>query len=263
MPESTAVLFAAKVLTALSSPLGLTFACLLSSAVARWLGRGRLAASLTVTGVAVLWISATPVFAGWALGTLERQHPPQAIAALPAADVAIILGGALGQPVPPRTELDLSDASDRVLHAARLYKAGKVRHILVAAGNIPWHTSITTEAALIHELLVSWGVPSAAITIAGASRNTYENALEIAELRTQKPFATALLVTSASHMPRAMAVFRRAGIPVIAATTDIHVVYEANSNPLRWTPDVSALSMTSTALKEWIGYAGYRLRGYL
>ena len=263
MPENVIVLLALKLVAVFVSPLGLALALLLGGGALRGLGHRRLAAAITGLALGVLWISATPVFASWALGTLERQYPPRAIPELPTSDVAIVLGGAIGQPVPPRHELELSSASDRILHAARLHRAGKVRRVLVAAGNIPWLPAIRTEAELIRELLVTWGVPPGDIEIAGASRNTYENAIEIRDLRRARPVETALLVTSASHMPRAHAVFRKAGLPVTAATTDVEVVDEPSGNLLLWLPDAGALAMTSTAVKEWIGYWGYWLRGYL
>ena len=113
------------------------------------------------------------------------------------------------------------------------------------------------------ELLVEWGVPSAAIEMATASRNTFENALEIERMWKARRFKSALLVTSAVHMPRAMAVFRRAGLPVIASTTDVLVVDDDQADLLKWLPDASALSMTTAAAKEWIGYLVYKVRGYL
>jgi hypothetical protein len=75
MPESAVVLFALKLVAVLASPLGLTLALLLGGGALRGLGRRRLAAAITGLALAVLWISATPVFASWALGTLERQYP--------------------------------------------------------------------------------------------------------------------------------------------------------------------------------------------
>jgi uncharacterized SAM-binding protein YcdF (DUF218 family) len=158
---------------------------------------------------------------------------------------------------------DLVASSDRVLHAARLFRADKVKRILVSGGNIPWLPGERPEAELIREFLVEWGVPSGSIEIAGASRNTYENALEIRSMRELQPFVSALLVNSATHMPRAMAVFLRAGIPMTAATTDIEVVTPGPWTLLRCLPNADALVMTTTAMREWIGFWVYRARGYL
>ena len=64
-------------------------------------------------------------------------------------------------------------------------------------------------------------------------------------------------------MPRAMAVFQKAGLPVAAATTDIEALKGVPWSPLRWLPDASALAMTTKALKEWLGYMAYQMRGYI
>ena len=103
-----------------------------------------------------------------------------------------------GQPLLPRVELDFSDAADRVLHAARLYQAGKVKRRIVAAGNIAGWPAVKPEAELIKELLQEWGVPDTGIETVGASTNTYENALEIREIWSKKRFSSGLLVTSAA-----------------------------------------------------------------
>jgi uncharacterized SAM-binding protein YcdF (DUF218 family) len=261
--DNEAVLFLTKLLPIFVYPLGLAIVLLLFSRLAiilDWRRAGVLSAS---GALALLWVCSTPVFAEWAMASLERQYPATAISDTPEADVAIILGGTLGQAVPPRVSPDLGSASDRVLHAARLYRAGKVKRILVAAGNIPWLPALKPEAQLIRELLVEWGVPEANIELGGASRNTYENALEISAMRETSGFASALLVTSAAHMPRAIAVFRRAGLPVMPSTTDVEVIDGRALDLLVWLPDVNALAMTTAAVKEWIGLWTYRARGYL
>src|SRR5262249_28636324 len=141
--------------------------------------------------------------------------------------------------------------------------AGKVKRILVSAGNLPWAQATKPEAELIKELLVEWGVASDAIEMATDSRNTFENALEIERMWNSREFKSALLVTSATHMPRAMAVFRRAGLPVIASTTDVLAVDGDQADLLKWIPDASALSMTTIAAKEWIGFLTYKVCGFL
>jgi uncharacterized SAM-binding protein YcdF (DUF218 family) len=185
------------------------------------------------------------------------------MAETPQADVAIVLGGVLRQPSQPRVEVDLTDAADRVLHASRLYRVGKVMRILVAAGNIPWRFAVKPEAELIRDLLIEWGVPAEAIEPGRASRNTYENAVEIKGMREAGLFRSALLVTSAAHMPRAMAVFRRAGVPVIASTTDVIIADGTKSDLVDLLPDVGSLSMTTNAAKEWLGFIAYKILGYI
>lgn len=262
MLDSPATLLLTKVAPAFVYPLGLTSMLLLVAGLCTVLGRRGAAASLMLAALATIWVSSTPAFADWVMSTLERQYPERTMAETPEADVAIVLGGAVSDAVPPRVELDLGDAADRVLHAFRLFRAGKVKRILVTGGNLPWQPKAKPEAELIRDLLVEWGVPAAAIEIAGASRNTYENALEIKAMRARAAFDKSLLVTSASHMPRSMAIFRKAGLPVTASSTDVLVTERGPWNLLRWLPDAGAQSITTLAIKEWLGLIAYSLRGH-
>ena len=63
-------------------------------------------------------------------------------------------------------------------------------------------------------------------------------------------------------MPRALASFRKAGVPVTPSSTDIRVVNDP-LDPLDFLPDAGALSATGDAVKERIGYIVYRVRGDL
>jgi uncharacterized SAM-binding protein YcdF (DUF218 family) len=179
MVENGVFLFLSKLLPLLFYPVGLSLSLGLIGSLCSLLRFRRLALACVGSAMIILWICSTPIFAARVVASLERQYPPRTMAQTPEADVAILLGGALGQPLPPRVEVHLSGGAGRVLHASRLYRAGKVKRVLVSAGNIPWVRAIKPEAELIKELLVEWGVPSEAIEIETASRNTYENAREI------------------------------------------------------------------------------------
>jgi uncharacterized SAM-binding protein YcdF (DUF218 family) len=263
MFESESSLFLTKLLPVFLYPVGAAIALLLLAAMASGLGRGRVAAGLAGAAVLLLWGASAPIVGNWAYGTLEGQYPSRPIAETADAEVAIVLGGAVLQPVAPRVTAEFSEAGDRIVHAVRLYKAGKVKRILVTGGNIPWLPDAVPEADLIRDYLVEFGVPAAAIEVANQSRNTYENALEIKEIWDRQRFASALLVTSAAHMPRAMAVFRGLGLPVTASSTDVRAVPRSQATILDWLPDIEALDLTTRAVKEWLGYAAYKAQGYL
>jgi uncharacterized SAM-binding protein YcdF (DUF218 family) len=222
----------------------------------------RLARISLAVSLAVIWIGSTPAFANWLISRLEAEYPPVPIELLPKADVAIVLGGAVGQPLPPRLAADLGVAADRVLHAARLLRAGKVDHILVAAGNLPWLPAAASEAELIRDLLVEFGVPDEVIVLETESRNTRENAVNAATIFRQRGWQSGLLVTSGAHMPRALAVFRRAGLAVTPAATDIQATYPLYNSSLDLLPDAWALVTTTAAIKEWLGLNVYRYRGW-
>jgi uncharacterized SAM-binding protein YcdF (DUF218 family) len=76
-----------------------------------------------------------------------------------------------------------------------------------------------------------------------------------------------LLVTSAMHMPRAHGAFRRLGVDAVPATTDIRVVEVPDkfAQPwfMRFLPSAAALSDSTGAIHEYLGYVYYRLRGWV
>lgn len=263
MVETETTLLFANVVRQLLSPLGLTLFTLLVAIFFLFSNKRGASLFLLVSSFILLWLCSAPIVSNFSLGSLEKQYPPLEVSDVPLVDVAIVLGGVSGAPLSPRTGSQIGKGSDRVLLASRLYRAGKVKKIWVVGGELPWLQSDISEAQFVKNLLVEWGVPSEVIEMGSQSRNTYENVLEIKEMQKKSPFATALLITSAWHMPRAMAIFRRALIPVIAVPADIRIVDQKKHPLLRWLPDSEALEETSLALKERIGYFAYWLRSYL
>jgi uncharacterized SAM-binding protein YcdF (DUF218 family) len=241
-------------------PLGIALACGAIAFVAwRWRRFARVLVGVTIL---VPWVASAPAFAKWLTARLEMQYPLTALAEVPRADVAIVLGGVLGPPVPPRTEPDLADPIDRVVDAWRLYRLGKVAAIVVSGGNLPWATATEPEAVLIKRLLVELGVPDEAVFVETKSANTHENAVSTAPVIKRQGWQSVLLVTSAVHMPRAMAAFRKEGIDSIPVPTDIHAGGPLYESPLDLLPDADALAETTGAFRELLGLVYYRLRGW-
>jgi uncharacterized SAM-binding protein YcdF (DUF218 family) len=250
-----------KIAGALLLPLALALELLFAAFLARFSGRRRLAGWLGAAAGLLLWIASMPFTAGSLLASMERRTPPVPVEQSPTADAIVILGGATGSRLAPRVEIELVDASDRILHAARLYRAGKAPLVVASGGRLPWSGNRVPESEEIAELLGEWGVPASAIRKEGKSSTTRENALETARLLPELHGKRVLLVTSALHMARALAAFRKAGMDVIASPADFTSVEE------RWTvlsflPDSAALQGTTSAMREAIALLYYRLRGW-
>jgi uncharacterized SAM-binding protein YcdF (DUF218 family) len=254
------ILFLSKLVPIALYPLGLAILLALFALI---FGRfRRTARAALLLAILLLWLPATPVTANLLALRWEAAFPPVAVADLPRADVVVLLGGFAGQPIPPRVSPDLNAAADRLFEAARLFHAGKAAHILVSAGNLPWDPVVAPEAHWIGQLLGELGVPADAVVLESKSRNTQENALFTAPILADRGWHSVLLVTSATHMRRAMATFRKAGIDVAAATVDVQGSYPVFSSPLDFLPNAGALAATSDTVKEMIGMVYYRLRGW-
>lgn len=251
-----------KTLTAFASPLGFAVSFL---AVGLLLAAARLRRAGLVAGLLsflLLWAASTPWVANRLLATLEDQYPALRVDDYPASDAVIVLGGAISPATARNPYPDLGSASDRVLHALRIWRAGKAKVIVIAGGQVFDPNAANTEAAAIRDLLVSWGIDPAAIIIEERSRNTHENAVLSAPLLAARGLRSALLVTSASHMPRALAAFRMAGVNVLPAATDYGTTGDLPPLPLSVLPDASSLDASTRAMREWLGLLVYRLRGW-
>ena len=244
-------------------PLNLTLFFILLSALFFICRRKKLGVSFILIAITILLVSASPPLSNYLIKNLESQHRPFKASDAPKADAILILGGAVAVPRTPRVDLELVGSSDRVRYAGQLYKENKANKIVIAGGNVFPQANIRGEAFYIAQLLMEWGVPAEDILFEEKSRNTYENAFYIKPLLESNNLSTVLLVTSATHMPRAYAVFIAQNVDVIAAPTDIIMADDNAPKIFDWIPTANALSTTTAALKEYMGWYYYRLRGYI
>jgi uncharacterized SAM-binding protein YcdF (DUF218 family) len=240
-----------KLATALIAPLGTALLLAALALLCAALGRRRLAAGLGGFAVAWAWLWATPAVSAALLLRLEAPYPPQPLVTVPAAAAAVVLGGAISPPSSTRPYPNLHEAADRVWHAARLHHAGKAPLLVLAGGGDPACPGCS-EAHAMQRLLQDLGVPAAALLLDDTSRNTRENALNAAALLQQRGIRRVLLVTSAFHMPRAMAQFEAAGLQAVPAATD-HAEPRPVDNWRSWLPDAEALRDSGRAFKEVVG----------
>jgi uncharacterized SAM-binding protein YcdF (DUF218 family) len=250
-----------KVLPLLLMPISLALAMALVSLFLVVKVKRRASIICLLTSLAILWVSSMPVVAGRLLGGLEGQYLPVAMQDIPSSDCIVVLGGAVGGMSYPRVDIDLTDSSDRVYQAAKLYRARKASIVIVAAGNQPWNRNETPEAELINRLLMEWGVPQRSILLDTESKTTRENATNAAVLLRETNCHRNLLVTSAWHMPRAVLAFRLAGVEVIPVSTDVRSIWVDGDSLGSYIPQANALARTSHALKEWMGIWVYEWGG--
>jgi uncharacterized SAM-binding protein YcdF (DUF218 family) len=254
--------YLSKILPLFVMPISVVLVLLVLGFLFLWNGWRMTGRSMVLVAAFVLWMTSTPFAANTLYNNLEARYPPIPLAELPAADCAVLLGGAVQGALPPRVDIELNEAVDRVYKTAQLQRAGKARFVIVTAGNQPWSESPWAEADLIRDLLVEWGVPKEAIFLEGSSRNTRENALYSKIMIDSMNCETPLLVTSAGHMPRAVAAFQSAGVSVVPVSTDVRVVAGGSQSAVMLLPSAGALAMTSDAIREWIGMWIYRMQGW-
>lgn len=190
------------------------------------------------------------------LMALENRFPKPVITG-PVTGI-VVLGGAVDTHVSvDRQALTMNEAGERLTEAVDLSRRYPDARIFLSGGasHIISHDQ-TTESQVARDILVMLGVPARRIEMEERSRTTCENAIESKAAIQPKPGELWLLVTSASHMPRAMACFRAAGFPVAAYPVD----YRTRGSADLWRPTGSAaggLAATDLAAHEWLGLLTY------
>ena len=153
-----------------------------------------------------------------------------------------------------------NSASDRFIQAVRLFKTGRIRHILISGGNSKQNEMSFREAAWAKAELMAVGIPDSVIITEDRSNHTEDNAHNTKQLldslSVTPPY---LLITSASHMRRATLLYEKAGL----AVTPFPCNYTNGRGSFSlWNllPGPSTLLGWNTYLKETLGYWVYKLR---
>ncbi len=134
---------------------------------------------------------------------------------------------------------------------------------LVFTGGSPKYLN-TSEGALFTSIAEDLGIEHERIIIEPFSRNTYENAKFTKNLILPQPHQHWILVTSAHHMPRAIATFLAAGWHgIIPYPVDFRTTKRNKEDSMHWQKHASTESFLdfSLMLHEWIGLIVYRITG--
>jgi len=263
-------IFLSKLLPLLIYPLGLTCLILLTALLLH--RHLKVMQGLIIAALLLLFISSNRLVSYSLARSLESQYAP--LVDVPPSEVIVVLGGGTAHAGYPRLNVEVDGAGDRVIYAARLYKAGKAPHLLLTGGVITWMDldERSTPATEMADLLDLLGVPAEAIWLEDQSQNTYENAVYSAAILKEKGINRIVLVTSAMHMPRSAALFKAQGLEVIPAPADFTFTEEdwqqlfsgsAENRVISLLPNASSLSLTTNVLKEYLGIFVYRMRGWM
>jgi uncharacterized SAM-binding protein YcdF (DUF218 family) len=252
--------FLSKILLVAFSPgawlLALLAAALLARRTGYWRQRWLVAAALllVVGGNNALLNAATRAW----------EKPPVALSTIAPADAAVLLTGVTINKR-PHDRVYLGQGADRFTHALWLYRAGKVRRIIISGGlaTLRPEPGMVPEAEDLATLLKLAGVPAQAILLEPRSHNTRENALFTKALLDQHPDIKSLvLVTSAFHERRALACFAKVGLAPVPFPADFRSTDPPSSLTYWVVPSTDALTRWSSLLHEMVGYGIYRLSGY-
>lgn len=216
---------------------------------------------LLTLGLAWILLWSLPITSLYFGGKLETRFAYEEAIRAPRADVIVVLGGNTQANRANWFEpYNRATASDRIDRAAALYFAGRAPKILLSGGALEGKVS---EARIMAKILRQRGVPESALILENDSRFTYENAKLSDRTMQTNHLKRALLVTSALHMPRALATFIKRGIDTIPAPSAPQITLPDDEPLNAWLPHIRSLEASRTIIKEYLGLFGYWLRGWV
>jgi len=255
-----------KLLTQCFYPLPLGLAILILGLVCLWATRRqRLGKALVTLGTLLLLLLSFPFLSVELLASLEGRYPallhPETISwetgkAEPSPRWIVVLGGGhVSDPQLPANSQISEGALGRLVEGVRLYKAIPGSKLLLSGGG---GFDPVPEAEVMAQIAVLLGVKPDDMVLEPYSQDTADEAEIIANMVGREKI---ILVTSAAHMPRSMALFKKRGLQPIPAPTNYLVRKAQGPQILRFFPSPGNLELMAIAVHEYLGLAWAYLRG--
>jgi uncharacterized SAM-binding protein YcdF (DUF218 family) len=147
----------------------------------------------------------------------------------------------------------------RALEGARVFRAIGARLVVASGGIVYPEINLRPESEMLRETLMKAGVPEARIVEENGSRTTRDQARLVAAMLAREGTRKVVLVTSPTHLPRSMAVFRAAGLDPVPAAAPL---VSDQMPPLSWViPNYGALYLSDAAVYDYAATIYYWLTG--
>lgn len=238
-------------------PVTLFLITLLIGVSLLWLSRWKRAGKIVVSvGTALLIAFSYGLLSDIILGSLENEYKPVINSDLltDVKWVVVLSGGHVSDPGLPVTDRMTAASLARLVEGIRIHNILPESKLILSGGAV--FDSIP-EAITMASAALSLGVNKENLILESLSKDTKDQAIHIRKILDNNPF---ILVTSASHMPRSIALFRKQGLQPIPAPTDFWVKEHQKINPGSFFPSAMGLRKMERAVHEYLGLAWAKLR---
>ncbi len=241
-------------------PLSLCLEILIVGIFLLWFTRRQKAGKIIVTiGVATFVALSYGVASEILLRPLEYRYPPLTDVSV-VSDVkwVVVLSGGHSPDAQLPITGQLSDASlVRLVEGIRIHRKLSKSKLLLSGGSV---FSTVAESKAMMDVAVVLGVDAKDLVLESESKDTKDQARFIQKIVGDSRF---ILVTSASHMPRSLALFQKRGMHPIPAPIGHIVKKRQKITPAMFFPSAGRIEKTERAFHEYLGLAWAKLRGQI
>jgi uncharacterized SAM-binding protein YcdF (DUF218 family) len=249
-----------KIIALLFFPLSICLGILFIGIFLLWFTRKQKAGKIVVcVGVILLILFSCTPFSDIMLKSLEYRYIPL-VDVYQFSDVkwVVVLGGGSNSDskLPVTSQLGESSLS-RLIEGIRVHKLLPKSKLVLSGGAVFDPVPISKTMAGAAKIM---GIKSDKLILEEFSKDTKDQARLIHRIVEDERF---VLVTSAFHMPRSMALFQKSGMKPIPAPTDYLVKERQGVNPGVFFPNADSLCKMERVFHEYLGLAWEKLLGQI
>ena len=249
-----------KLVAPLFFPVALCLECLVVGLILLWFTKKQKAGKVVTTvGVGLLILFSNGPFSRLLIDPLVFRYPSLAVkpGSVPQVKWIVVLGGGHApDPDLPVTGRLPSDALTRVVEGIRLHREmPSSKLVFSGAGSHGF-----TDAGCMADVATVLGVDRQDMILESKSKDTKDQARLIRGIVGESPF---ILVTSATHLPRSVGLFRKQGLDPIPAPSGLRSRHRRFFSRGTFYPGAGALKGAESAFYEYLGITWAKLRGQI
>lgn len=244
----------------LAQPVSVIAMLLLFGLLAGLLKWRRTGVALSALALLLLGLCAYTTFGAVLIQPLEARFERPAEEPASVTGIVVLGGGMDAAVNSVRRGFELDRSGDRMVEALRLALRHPEAKVLFTGGVGVMAPEAEPETAAAVRMFTAFGISEDRLILESQARDTLENAEFSKVAARPQPGETWLLVTSAFHMPRSVALFRRAGFAVVPWPTD-YLASGTEQLGIKLVDIADNIATTSTAVREWAGLLGYYVTG--
>ena len=145
----------------------------------------------------------------------------------------------------------------RLVEGIRLHRQLSESKLLLSGGDA---FSVTSEAGVMSKMAMALGMKKKELVLESESKDTKDQVRFIQNIIGSNKF---ILVTSASHMARSVALFKAKGMKPIPAPTGFQVKDTLNISPADFFPSAKGIDKMERVVYEYLGIAWAIMRGQI